>query len=122
MAHAKVFWLQAELVPEIHDCFHLPCLEVKRENLIILDEDYRVGFILSCYILTFADLLEVELHANLMEHFVVLLQQYPLVEHELVLEGGVEGLDSLVNEELVLHLLIHDEVLSTDDGEPVLVR
>ena len=83
--------------------------KVKLDDPVLFCEDYRV------HVLAILRYLKVIFHANL-------LHIYIIHKHDLLYKLKPPILfDPLIDEELIWLLLVHDQVLSADDGEILLV-
>lgn len=88
---------------------YLLCNKVKLDDPVLFGEDDRV------HVLAILGYLKVIFHANLL---------HALVIHKLDLLYKLKPpilFEPLVDEELIRLLLVHDQVLSADDGEILLI-
>lgn len=115
VVHVEEFWLSTEWLLQLNKLSCLLCVEVKlHDRLFFGEEDVGRISAMLCG-------LETELHANAVE-FLSLLNIDGLDKLEFV-HGihCIQVLFSLEQEELVWLLLVHNQVLSTDNRKNLLV-
>lgn len=91
---------------EFGDVLDIACLKIEFQDAIFFSKYDRIYFMIS----RLWDL-EVKLHTNLL-HLFIIDEHYLLYEHKFFI-----SFYSLVNEQLIGLLLVHDQVLSANDGE-----
>lgn len=102
--HLEKLWLSQERVRELMDSVDLLCVEVQSDDSIGLHENEGIQ------LLTARHVLEVVLHAHFIEHWDV-FHHYSFVEL-VVLVSSLLKYEKLIN-----FLLLHDKVLSRNDGK-----
>jgi hypothetical protein len=112
IGHELVWLVKKGLFKTIDRC-HFFCFKIKFKDFVSFCEQDGVSISLEI-------MLEVVEHANLVKDWNI-FDHNSFVKLKLVIFKLTRTLDSLENEELILLLLTHNEVFTTENGKPVLI-